>query len=165
MTSQPDENDVVVDDDKENTTIQAEDEHYHDAQTTAVVDEVTETVEKKPNPKPAPKPKNTAAKKPPPPRYGQGKGKSNSNLRRHKNKSKVLRGIPRPAIRRLARRGGVKRISATIYDIVQEEIGLCLESLVYNAMVRTEHARRKTVVLDDVLQSFRFHGINLYGCV
>ena len=43
-----------------------------------------------------------------------GKGRK-SGGRRHKNKKSALDGISNGSIRRLARRGGVKRISRTIY--------------------------------------------------
>ncbi|KEQ85269.1 hypothetical protein M438DRAFT_316668 [Aureobasidium pullulans EXF-150] len=49
-----------------------------------------------------------------------GKGLGKSTAKRHR---KILRdninGITKGSIRRLARRGGVKRISATIYDEVR----------------------------------------------
>lgn len=46
---------------------------------------------------------------------GKGKGKGFGKAK-HRSKDKdVLTGITKPAIRRLARRGGVKRISSTIY--------------------------------------------------
>ena len=48
---------------------------------------------------------------------GKGKGKMTGfGKAKHRSKDKdVLTGITKPAIRRLARRGGVKRISSTIY--------------------------------------------------
>ena len=49
-----------------------------------------------------------------------GKGLGKGGAKRHR---KILRdniqGITKPAIRRLARRGGVKRISGLIYDQLQ----------------------------------------------
>ena len=50
-----------------------------------------------------------------------GKGLGKGGAKRHR---KILRdniqGITKPAIRRLARRGGVKRISGLIYEETQE---------------------------------------------
>ena len=52
-----------------------------------------------------------------------GKGLGKGGAKRHR---KVLRdniqGITKPAIRRLARRGGVKRISGLIYEEVRNEL-------------------------------------------
>jgi hypothetical protein len=52
--------------------------------------------------------------------YGGGKrglGKGKCNLRhRNKPQREVIQGVTKPAIRRLARRAGVKRISGHIYE-------------------------------------------------
>ena len=52
-----------------------------------------------------------------------GKGLGKGGAKRHR---KVLRdniqGITKPAIRRLARRGGVKRISAPVYEETRDNI-------------------------------------------
>ena len=47
---------------------------------------------------------------------GKGYGKIMGAKRIKKPSREVILGITKPAIRRLARRGGVKRISALIYD-------------------------------------------------
>ncbi|CAD6981728.1 unnamed protein product [Tilletia controversa] len=61
----------------------------------------------------------------------RGKGKGMGGARRH---VRILRdnikGITNPAIRRLARRGGVKRISAGVYDEVREVLRTFLESVI-----------------------------------
>ncbi|KAF3859730.1 hypothetical protein F7725_022129 [Dissostichus mawsoni] len=76
-----------------------------------------------------------------------GKGLGKGGAKRHR---KVLRdniqGITKPAIRRLARRGGVKRISGLIY----EETRVFLENVIRDAVTYTEHAKRKTVTAMDV---------------
>ena len=62
--------------------------------------------------------------------HGHGRGKGGKGLgkggaKRHR---KVLRdniqGITKPAIRRLARRGGVKRISGLVYEEVSGQFSL-----------------------------------------
>ena len=47
-----------------------------------------------------------------------GKGMGKVGAKRHSKRSNKasIEGITKPAIRRLARRGGVKRISSFIYD-------------------------------------------------
>lgn len=62
-------------------------------------------------------------------------------------------GITKPAIRRLARRGGVKRISSLNYD----------ESAIRDSVTYTEHAKRKTVTALDVVHALKRQGIALYG--
>ncbi|KAF5190488.1 Histone h4 [Thalictrum thalictroides] len=55
-----------------------------------------------------------------------GKGLGKGGAKRHR---KVLRdniqGITKPAIRRLARRGGVKRISGLIYEETRDKLLRC----------------------------------------
>ncbi len=82
---------------------------------------------------------------------GKGKGKGGKGLGRGlaKRHRKVLRdniqGITKPAIRRLARRGGVKRIAGTIYEETRGVLKVYLERVIHDAVTYTEHARRKTV--------------------
>ena len=81
-----------------------------------------------------------------------GKGLGKGGAKRHR---KVLRdniqGITKPAIRRLARRGGVKRISGLIYEETRGVLKVFLENVVRDAVTYTEHARRKTVTAMDVV--------------
>jgi histone H4 len=85
-----------------------------------------------------------------------GKGKSGkvagkTGGKRHTKRSTkpVSEGITKPAIRRLARRGGVKRISSFIYDDSRQVLKNFLENVVRDAVTYCEHARRKTVTAMD----------------
>jgi len=93
-----------------------------------------------------------------------GKGLGKSGAKRHR---KVLRdniqGITKPAIRRLARRGGVKRISGLIYEETRGVLKVFLENVVRDAVTYTEHARRKTVTALDVVYALKRQGRTLYG--
>ena len=84
--------------------------------------------------------------------------------RRHR---KVLRdniqGITKPAIRRLARRGGVKRMSGLIYEETRGVLKVFLENVLRDAVTYTEHARRKTVSAMDVVYALKRQGRTLYG--
>ena len=98
------------------------------------------------------------------PSHRTQKGNGKPGPKRHR---KVLRdniqGITKPAIRRLARRGGVKRISGTIYEETREVLRQFLESVVQDAVTYTEHAKRKTVTALDVVYALKRQGRNLYG--
>ena len=80
-----------------------------------------------------------------------------------KNTKEVILGITKPAIRRLARRGGVKRISSFIYEETRNVLRAFLESVVRDAVTYTEHARRKTVTAMDVVYALKRQGRALYG--
>ncbi len=85
-----------------------------------------------------------------------GKGLGKGGAKRHR---KVLRdniqGITKPAIRRLARRGGVKRISGLIYEETRGVLKVFLENVIRDAVTYTEHARRKTVTAMDVVYALK----------
>ncbi|KAJ7133122.1 hypothetical protein C8R44DRAFT_663771 [Mycena epipterygia] len=69
----------------------------------------------------------------------------------------------KPALRRLARRGGVKRIARPIYDDVRGALRLHLEDILREAVLYTEHGYRTTVTSSDVLHAFKRNGRVLYG--
>ncbi|KAF4359786.1 hypothetical protein F8388_008348 [Cannabis sativa] len=73
------------------------------------------------------------------------------------------KGITKPAIRRLARRGGVKRISGLIYEETRGVLKIFLENVIRDAITYTEHARRKTVTAMDVVYALKRQGRTLYG--
>ena len=66
------------------------------------------------------------------------------------SKIEIIQGITKPAIRRLARRGGVKRVSQLIYDDARRSMKSYLDKIVRNAVTYAEHAKRKTVTALDV---------------
>ncbi len=95
---------------------------------------------------------------------GKGYGKIGAGAKRiRKNTREVILGITKPAIRRLARRGGVKRISALIYDESRVVLKSFLESIIRDSVTYTEHARRKTVTAMDVVYALKRQGRSLYG--
>ncbi|OHF02187.1 histone H4 [Colletotrichum orchidophilum] len=65
--------------------------------------------------------------------------------------------------RRLARRGGVKRISAMIYDDAREALKSWLESVLRDCVTYTEHRKAKTITIHDVLHALRRKGKPIYG--
>jgi histone H3/H4 len=93
-----------------------------------------------------------------------GKGLGKGGAKRHR---KVLRdniqGITKPAIRRLARRGGVKRISGLIYEETRGVLKVYLENAIRDAVTHTEHCRRKTVSALDCVTALKRLGRTLYG--
>mmetsp|Transcript_62935 Transcript_62935/g.149955 ORF Transcript_62935/g.149955 Transcript_62935/m.149955 type:complete len:121 (+) Transcript_62935:87-449(+) len=88
---------------------------------------------------------------------GKGSNKTRKVLK------EPLQGITKPAIRRLARRGGVKRISGLIYEETRGVLKVFLENVLKDSITFTEHARRKTVTALDVVYSLRRQGRTIYG--
>ena len=74
-----------------------------------------------------------------------------------------IQGITKPAIRRLARRGGVKRISGMMYEETRTVLKTFLENVVRDSVTYIEHARRKTVTALDVVYALKRQGKTLYG--
>lgn len=94
---------------------------------------------------------------------GKGVGKVGAKRHARRPNRASIEGITKPAIRRLARRGGVKRISSFIYDDSRNVLKSFLENVVRDAITYTEHAKRKTVTAMDVVYSLKRQGRTLYG--
>lgn len=93
-------------------------------------------------------------------RHGLGKGGA---LRHRKILRDSIQGITKPAIRRLARRGGVKRISGLVYEETRGVLKVFLENVIRDAVIYTEHAKRNTVTALDVVYALKRQGRTLYG--
>jgi len=74
-----------------------------------------------------------------------------------------IQGITKSDIRRLARRGGVKRISGLCYEEIRGTLKMFMENIIRDALVYTEYARRKTVHVYDVIHALKRQGRTLYG--
>ena len=72
-------------------------------------------------------------------------------------------GISKPAIRRLARRGGVKRISHLMYDEARLVLRKFVYSVLKDTITYTEHCKRKTVTALDVVYALKRQGKPIYG--
>mmetsp|Transcript_123760 Transcript_123760/g.396072 ORF Transcript_123760/g.396072 Transcript_123760/m.396072 type:complete len:118 (-) Transcript_123760:256-609(-) len=92
---------------------------------------------------------------------GVAVGKGGSRSRKVLKES--IQGITKPAIRRLARRGGVKRISGLIYEESRGVLKTFLENVLRDSITYTEHARRKTVTALDIVYALKRQGRTIYG--
>ncbi|KAJ7474184.1 hypothetical protein FB451DRAFT_1174699 [Mycena latifolia] len=71
--------------------------------------------------------------------------------------------ITKPAMRRLSRRGGVKRASRIIYADAHGAMRLYLEGIVRDAILYMEHGYRSTITSADVGHALRRNGPALHG--
>lgn len=97
---------------------------------------------------------------------GRGRGRKGLGKGGAKRNRKMLRdniqGVTKTAIRRLARRGGVKRISGLIYEEIRGALRVFLENVISDAITYTEYAHRKTITVNDVTYALKQQGRNLY---
>ena len=93
---------------------------------------------------------------------GRGVGRG-GGMRCRKVLKDNISGVTKPAIRRLARRGGVKRISGLIYDEIRKVLREFLETTIREAVTYLECRRGKTVTAADVLFALKRQGRTLYG--
>ncbi len=95
---------------------------------------------------------------------GKGLGAQNTTGKRHRKVTRDnILGVTKHAIRRLARRGGVKRISGLVYVETQGVLVTFLRKIVQDAVTYAEHAKRKTVTTMDVVYALKRSGKSLYG--
>ncbi|KAJ4481287.1 hypothetical protein J3R30DRAFT_3466568 [Lentinula aciculospora] len=94
-----------------------------------------------------------------------GKGLGKGGVKRHRKiyHGSAFVGITKPAIRRLARRGGVKRNSSLIYAETLGALQIFLQDVVRDSVTYTEYAQRKTVTGTDVVTALKRSGRKLYG--
>lgn len=98
---------------------------------------------------------------------GRGKGEAGLGKGGAKRHRRLLRdqiqGVTKPAIRRLARRGGVKRISSGMYEETRAILKNFLERLIRQGTTYAEHGRRSTVSAADIVSALKRQGITIYG--
>src|SRR5207244_11423093 len=87
-----------------------------------------------------------------------GKGLGKGGAKRHR---KVLRdniqGITKPAIRRLARRGGVKRISGLVYEETRGVLKIFLENV-----IRVRNNNNKQIIINNNNNTDLLNNLLLY---
>lgn len=78
-----------------------------------------------------------------------GKGLAKSEAKRHSRKvaSDI---ISRPALRRIAHRGGVKRIAGNTYEIAREDIENFMHNVIKSAVQCVNYAKRHTMMKKDI---------------
>lgn len=72
-------------------------------------------------------------------------------------------GITKPAIKRLARRAGITRISGLVYPEIRNCLQVFLQIIMEKAVLYCEHSNRKTIMATDVVEAVRLNGRKLYG--
>jgi len=72
-----------------------------------------------------------------------------------------ISGLTKPAFRRILQRAGVKRVNGLIYEELRGITKAWLEKIIRDMVIFTEHARRKTAMLEDLEGSLSNNGIML----
>tara|TARA_B100000212_G_C27362753_1_gene528973 strand:- start:296 stop:685 length:390 start_codon:yes stop_codon:yes gene_type:complete len=91
-----------------------------------------------------------------------GIGKFSAKRHRFAGKEPKM-GITRPAIRRIARRAGIKRINGDFYEETRGVLKAWLENKLGAALCYTSHARRSTLYPMDVVYALKRHNETIYG--
>lgn len=84
-------------------------------------------------------------------------------MRRHKKVFDTSNVPTCPSIRCLARRGGVKRISKPVYEIVRAHLRDFLTGILGDALSYADYAHRKTITAHDIIYALKNKGIMYYG--
>ncbi|KUJ16372.1 histone-fold-containing protein [Mollisia scopiformis] len=99
---------------------------------------------------------------------GRGLGKTSSKTHKPlKRNRKIIKdtiiGITKGDIKRLARRGGVKRISGTIYNGIREAMKDHLATILKDVTAIVDYQNRKTVTVGDVVFALKRLDRPIYG--
>merc|ERR1712179_89075 len=92
-----------------------------------------------------------------------GKGKTSAKRHRNVRSQSASVGIAKPALRRLARRGGITRVSHDSYDVMNRALTQYLKKLLENTNCYTSHGKRKTVTVTDVAYALKHMGTRIVG--
>ena len=99
-----------------------------------------------------------------------GKGKVGKHPSKGKAKrlgkkapSEAAYQVTKGALRRLARRGGVKRIADNSYGPAREFVDAMLVKVTRDSIVYAEAGKRKTITAMDVVYALKKNGKTLYG--
>jgi len=99
-----------------------------------------------------------------------GTGKTGKPTTKGKAKRMITKKTPqetfvlkRGTLRRLARKGGVQRISDSSYSNMREFADKMLIKVTTDALTYAEAAKRKTVTAMDVIYALKRNGKTLYG--
>jgi histone H4 len=85
----------------------------------------------------------------------KGIGKGGVRRKRRSFPGHIVSHVLKPEIRRLARRGGVKRMSGMIYEEIRQVLKVFLENVIRDATHYMEYARRKTVYTMDIVHALK----------
>jgi histone H4 len=83
---------------------------------------------------------------------------SQRHRRAARSKQEIVDRISAGSIRRLARRGGVKRMSGLIYDEVRNVLKDYLERVMKPVCLYIEHSKRRTATVSDVVHALKSIG-------
>ena len=71
--------------------------------------------------------------------------------------------IAKAAFCRMARRGGMERMSGNVFEESRGVLKIFLEHVIKDAIIYTTYCNRKTVTAMDVVYALKCHGRTLYG--
>jgi histone H4 len=96
-------------------------------------------------------------------KYGAGVGGGGAKrFSKHVEKNPIF-NITKGDIRRLARRGGIKRISQGIYEEARIVMIDFLERILRDTIIYAEHADRRTIMTQDLIYALKKNGRNILG--
>lgn len=91
-------------------------------------------------------------------------GNGRKGAKRRNNATNVTnQTLPNKVILRLARRGGVKRLSALVYDQTRDILRVFLENLIRDAFAYSKYSKRNTVTALDVSYALKRNGGTMSG--
>lgn len=91
------------------------------------------------------------------------KGSKGYKNLKQKVESQPSHYVRRPALKRLARRGGVKRLSNETYDELRDILSRYLNQILKHTLTVTHFAGRKTVSTEDVVFALKQNNSPIYG--
>lgn len=92
-----------------------------------------------------------------------GKGLGKGAAKRHRRTTPKQFELGKPAIKRLARKGGAKRVAKDCYPLVCTRSYIFLERLIRCAIEYCLVAKRKTLTVNDCMNGVKKMGVKMMG--
>jgi histone H4 len=93
-----------------------------------------------------------------------GKGKVAKGIaKRHRKQAAASEQISKSAIRRIARRAGVRRVGGGCFNDINNAGRTYIKDVLSIAFVYATHAKRKTITCSDILYSLKRMGVKYMG--
>mmetsp|Transcript_12272 Transcript_12272/g.29764 ORF Transcript_12272/g.29764 Transcript_12272/m.29764 type:complete len:177 (+) Transcript_12272:134-664(+) len=94
---------------------------------------------------------------------GLGQGAYQLQADQKPESTDIMKNLSRAAIRRMARRGGCKRVSFKIHEESREAMFSFLEKVLADTVTYVHHSKRATVKPRDVVNALKRQGKAIYG--
>lgn len=92
-----------------------------------------------------------------------GKAAKGKVSRRAKEQQRAIDGLTRPAIKRLAKKGGVKRMKADVFLDTRDACSQFVSTVLDNAVVLAEFENKSSITSNHLIRALQMNNVGVIG--